>query len=720
MAYSWPVPLNSPITQYFAANPYSPVQPAGHTGMDFGIPVGTNVTAIGAGTVLWADWATKLSPSNPWYINPAYAGIVVLINHGNIISCYAHLDSTALNIGQKVTEGQIIGKSGNTGLSSGPHLHFEIFPNPITGVVNWLANRLNPLDYITKTSPAPAPLSGNQRKVGAANINQRSAAKTSATVVRVIKANTVETFTGFVRGEKVALGGVTSDVWFRDSQGYVWAGGFTSQSTTGLPDQTPIPDNWRKTGTAVAKRRAFPRLNATVLGELRPNTQYIMKSWTTGDTWEGSNIWFEFRDGGWIHSKLFTSQATTGLTKVATPVEVQPTWRKTGTAVARYRKYPSFTSEVLGELKPNTNYIMKSYTNGDVFEGSDVWFQNTGGWWAHSKLFTSQATTSLSRVVNPTPKPAPEPIPEPEPEPTPTPTPTTSEKTVVSVGVRLRDYPSVSTVSAVKSVLPGGTKIKVAGYVISELVEGSTTWFELDGDYIHSSGVTDASIEGLTKKATPALPGNTGDGLYSFTPDFDFVEYKPANTWNMQNGNFPANPEKIVIHQFDAIEKNPSIEGVISWFQTDRRPNVSSAHFVVSGSRIVQMVSLKDRAFHAGAIGNDYIGIEVDPDEDVATVSSVKKLIAALNKKYNKTFTYVEHKDVPGNATQCGVDIHLEKYSLEAPTPPPAPVEPTPVPVDPEPVPVPVEPSIEPDAPTDEQIAFVLDYLLRQISKKQV
>lgn len=696
MAYSWPVPLNSPITQYFAQNPYSPVQPAGHTGMDFAVPVGTNITAIGAGTVLWADWATKLSPSNPWYINPAYAGIVVLINHGNIISCYAHLDSTPLNIGDKVTQGQVIAKSGNTGLSSGPHLHFEIFPNPITGVVNWLANRLNPLNYISKVLPAPAPaaLAANQRKVGAANINQRSAAKTSAPVVRIIKANTVETFTGFVRGEKVSLGGVTSDIWFRDSQGYVWAGGFTSQATTGLPDQTPVPANWRKTGTAVAKKRAYPRLDAKELGELKPNTQHIMKSWTTGDTWEGSNIWFEYRDGGWIHSKLFTSQATTGLTKVATPVEEQPTWRKTGPAGGTYRKTPELNGEALGTLKPNTNYVMKSWTTGDSWEGSDVWFQGTAGWWAHSKLFTSQATTALSQVTNSVPEPAP------KPEPIPKPSQTT--KTVVDVGVRLRTLPS--TTSSVIAIVDGGVSVTVKGFTNSQSIEGSDVWFVVSsGGYIHSSGVTDSSTTGLAEITAPPIPEVDTDPGYSFTPDFDFVEYKPANTWNMQDGNFPADPQLIVIHQFDAKDKNPSIEGVINWFQTDRRPAASSAHFVVSGDRIVQMVSLKDRAFHAGAIGNDYIGIEVDPDEDPATIASVKKLIAALNEKYGKVFSYSKHRDVPGNSTQCGVDIHLENYVLDSP-------------VEPEPVPVPV-PDVEPDAPSKETIAFVLDYLLRQNSK---
>lgn len=588
MAYSWPVPHNAPITQYFATNAYSPVQPAGHTGMDFAVPVGTNITAIGAGVVLWADWATKLSPSNPWYIAPAYAGIVVLIDHGNLISVYAHLDSTPLNIGDRVSQNQVIAKSGNTGLSTGPHLHFEVFVDPITGPVNWLANRSNPLNYIAKVSPAPAPtvLKANQRRVGAANLNQRKEAKTSAAVVRVINANTVETFTGFVRGEKVTLGGITSDVWYKDAQGYAWAGGFTSQSTSGLTDQTPIPANWRKTGTAVAKKRAYPRLDAKELGELKPNTQHIMKNWTTGDTWEGSNVWFEYRDGGWIHSKLFTSQATTGLTKVATPVEIDPTWRKTGPSAVNYRDAPFLDAKDLGNLKPDTNYVMKAWAEGDSANGSNVWFQNTGGWWAHSAFFTSQSTASLPKVT--VSKPAPAPVPEPE---------------------------------------------------------------------------------------VPV------EEAYTFTPDFDFVEYEPAHTTNMQHGNFPDKPTHVVLHQFNARAINPSIEGVISHFQTERPGKESSAHFAVSEDRIVQLVSLKDRAFHAGATGNNWIGIEIDPDQDAKTVASVKRLLTAIQAKYGYLPTYIEHKDVPGASTECGVDIDLALYSLDTP---PTPVTPTPPPVTPE------------------------------------
>jgi hypothetical protein len=200
---------------------------------------------------------------------------------------------------------------------------------------------------------------------------------------------------------------------------------------------------------------------------------------------------------------------------------------------------------------------------------------------------------------------------------------------------------------------------------------------------------------------------------YSFTPDFDFVEYRPAHTDNMGDGNFPANPAMIVLHQMDAKEKHPSLDGVISFFQTPRPNAPTSAHFGVSGKRIVQFVSLKDRAFHAKEVGNNYIGIEVDPQEDPDTVESVKKLIRALNAKYGKVFQYIKHQNVPGNSTSCGNDIHLEKYIVDAPTPQPPVIVVPPI-VDPEPEPTPTP---EPAPEKDEEFEALVDDLLVSLKK---
>ncbi|MFD4256564.1 M23 family metallopeptidase [Streptomyces sp. NPDC058534] len=90
-----------------------------HSGQDFAVPIGTNVVATHGGTVVKAG-------GNGAGDGPAY-GNAVVIKHGNgTYSQYAHLSKVNVKAGQVVKTGQSIAKSGNTGNSSGPHLHFEI------------------------------------------------------------------------------------------------------------------------------------------------------------------------------------------------------------------------------------------------------------------------------------------------------------------------------------------------------------------------------------------------------------------------------------------------------------------------------------------------------------------------------------------------------------------------------------------------------------------
>ena len=106
--------LTSAFGQYRVLN--STVQTR-HTGWDQQAPVGTPVGAIGAGRVAFAD---RLD----------IRGNYILIDHGwGIYSGYAHLSQLNVERGQSVESGQIIGLSGNTGRSSGPHLHWEVAIN---------------------------------------------------------------------------------------------------------------------------------------------------------------------------------------------------------------------------------------------------------------------------------------------------------------------------------------------------------------------------------------------------------------------------------------------------------------------------------------------------------------------------------------------------------------------------------------------------------------
>ncbi|MFF3686687.1 peptidoglycan DD-metalloendopeptidase family protein [Streptomyces sp. NPDC002187] len=101
-----------------------------HTGVDFAAATGTSVKSVTAGTVVSAGWGG------------AYGNQVVIQHTDGTYSQYAHLSSLSISSGESVTGGQQIGLSGNTGNSSGPHLHFEIRTGPGYG------SDVDPLAYL--------------------------------------------------------------------------------------------------------------------------------------------------------------------------------------------------------------------------------------------------------------------------------------------------------------------------------------------------------------------------------------------------------------------------------------------------------------------------------------------------------------------------------------------------------------------------------------------
>ncbi|MEI6352984.1 MAG: peptidoglycan DD-metalloendopeptidase family protein [Candidatus Nomurabacteria bacterium] len=87
-----------------------------HSAVDFGCPIGTPVSAAADGTVIRAT----LGGYNGGY------GSVIIISHPNgTQTIYAHLSQINVTVGQRVSQGQVMGATGNTGKSTGPHLHFE-------------------------------------------------------------------------------------------------------------------------------------------------------------------------------------------------------------------------------------------------------------------------------------------------------------------------------------------------------------------------------------------------------------------------------------------------------------------------------------------------------------------------------------------------------------------------------------------------------------------
>lgn len=89
-----------------------------HTGVDFPVPTGTSVQAVGAGHVVSAGWGGSF-------------GYQVVIRHADgRYTQYAHLSAISVRAGQTVDAGRRIGRSGSTGNSTGPHLHFEVRTGP--------------------------------------------------------------------------------------------------------------------------------------------------------------------------------------------------------------------------------------------------------------------------------------------------------------------------------------------------------------------------------------------------------------------------------------------------------------------------------------------------------------------------------------------------------------------------------------------------------------
>lgn len=98
-----------------------------HKGVDWATPVGTGVYASSGGTVTKAGWGGSY-------------GYVIFVNHvDGRQTRYAHLSKVLVSVGQKVSQSQKIGLSGNTGVSTGPHIHFEILIN---------GSPVNPLNYL--------------------------------------------------------------------------------------------------------------------------------------------------------------------------------------------------------------------------------------------------------------------------------------------------------------------------------------------------------------------------------------------------------------------------------------------------------------------------------------------------------------------------------------------------------------------------------------------
>lgn len=150
--FSWPL-ANVIITQYFGGTEFASRNAAAyggrayHPGVDMGAPRGTPILAPLTGTVRATGNTDAVPGCYSW-------GKWTLIDHANGLSTlYAHQDVLGVSAGQKVNTGDVIGYVGNTGFSTGPHLHFTVYAKDGVNV-----RRFNEIKTVTSCGPATTPV----------------------------------------------------------------------------------------------------------------------------------------------------------------------------------------------------------------------------------------------------------------------------------------------------------------------------------------------------------------------------------------------------------------------------------------------------------------------------------------------------------------------------------------------------------------------------------
>jgi hypothetical protein len=333
---------------------------------------------------------------------------------------------------------------------------------------------------------------------------------------------------------------------------------------------------------------------------------------------------------------------------------------------------PSLANPPTQVLTPGTVATMSGWVYGTSVGGNRVWFRGAfSGDWFWSGGFTDTGTHGLADLNTVDPPAGP------------------TQRRVGAMASNGRSKPTTS-VPVVQTLEPG-TVADFKAWAHGESVQGQDVWFQgaYAGNWFWAGGFIDQGTHDLPEMGTPE-PAPPQYTFEAFSPVVtEVVPCAPTNYEAGQNGErFPLEQSDVVLHDYGTYNQD-TYQGTVAWFQNPSA--FTSAHFVVSGGHRTQMVSLNDRAFHAGADGNWFVGIEIDPvvgqpvgtPNRQETIDSVNLLLDALRAHYGKD-TFVYHRHSEFMQTSCGDDIHFEDYPqgvIIDPPPPSGPLDPAEYPV---------------------------------------
>ena len=337
--------------------------------------------------------------------------------------------------------------------------------------------------------------------------------------------------------------------------------------------------------------------------------------------------------------------------------------RLVGSQGVTERSAPRLGDNKTGRVfNPGDTLSFKGFEIGDSANGTNVWFVGAfSGTYFSASAFDDSSTTGLADLTPAPPTVVPDLLP--------------TQRFAGPSGANKRAAPNAGA-DLIGTFAPGDT-LNFKGWTRGARPYGSGSsdvWLVGISDaFIHSSAVVRGDdLTGLPEivlgaPATPdapAVPAPAPIPAYTFPKRWKCTtDVHPAHVSNFMRGNFPARPTHFVVHQMDDPSKNPTLNGTISWFQTERR-NPSSAHLAAQGKRLTEIVDTVDRAYHAGTVGNNYLACEVPPNPDAETVETVKTFLREYRDTHGYELILTTHQVIPGNNTKCGDYIDLSLFDI--------------------------------------------------------